>query len=798
LGAVTTLAGNEDSGFVNGTGTESMFYSPQGIAVDSLSNVYVADTNNNVIRKIDTLGEVSTFAGSVYGYSDGSNASVKFASPQGLAVDSDNNVYVADTSNKRIRKISAGNVTTIAGNGVFGYYDSNGTAAQFAYPTGVVFYNSATLYVIDQLNDKIRKINAIGDVTTIAGFLEYKDGNGTAALFQEPFGIAVDKSNNTIYIADTSNQRIRKINSNGDVTTLAGSGIQGYADGVGVSAQFNNPTGVAIDSSGNVFVADSGNFKIRKITPQGIVSTLAGSTGDYQDGTGSSAKFANPQGIAIDSQNIIYVAENTHVRKVTQSGVVTTLAGSTQGYQDGNGNSAKFNYLTGVAVDSSFNLYVTDYTNHRIRKITPEGIVSTLAGADTSGIVNGNGASAKFYNPFGIAVDAYGNVYVADSNNNDIRLIAPNGDVSTLAGTGSQGNVDGNGINAKFNTPMGVAVDSSGNVYVADHGNSLVRKIMNNIIPLVPAPSLTSAIAAAGPDAVTSSVTATVEAVNHLVVKVSSSAIAAPSVGDSAPTGEDVTNPYIVTNSIHNVDAVVRKYLGVYEVNSSNTVVKFKLIILTASQIKAMSPPTLSASTIEMTNENVMVTITYPNGAALRKYKIGMGGSLLNYAAPVIVSANDTIYAYYIDELGNQSDTGSIVINNIDILAPTTTALETKNLTSRYVTIDLQSADNVGGSTFFTIDGGSIQTGNSFVLTGEGAHIYTYWSIDSAGNEEIGHSKTIKVELVDYNNNGKVYIDDIVNLIISGTLQQKDINHDGVYDDLDIHIMLDAISPVSQ
>ena len=213
----------------------------------------------------------------------------------------------------------------------------------------------------------------------------------------------------------------------GVVSTLAGS-TQGYTDGTGTSAQFDYPTGVAVDGAGNVYVADSYNHRIRKITASGVVSTLAGSTQGYTDGTGTSAKFAYPSGVAVDGAGNVYVADqyNHRIRKITASGVVSTLAGSSMGNTDGTGTSAQFSYPTGVAVDGAGNVYVADQYNHRIRKITASGVVSTLAGS-SSGYADGTGTSAKFDYPTGVAVDGAGNVYVADYYNHRIRKITSSG-----------------------------------------------------------------------------------------------------------------------------------------------------------------------------------------------------------------------------------------------------------------------------------------------------------------------------------------------------------------------------------
>ncbi|MBY0245045.1 MAG: hypothetical protein K2Q03_06300 [Sphingobacteriaceae bacterium] len=328
-------------------------------------------------------------------------------------------------------------------------------------------------------------------VSTLAGSdtKGFADGNGASAQFNRPVGIAVDAAGN-VYVSDYENQRIRKITPSGTVSTLAGSGTAGYADGSGATAQFNKPNGLAVDATGNVYVADQMNHRIRKVTPDGTVSTLAGSgTEGFADGNGTSAQFNTPQRLAVDATGNVYVADggNHRIRKITPSGTVSTLAGSgTAGYADGNGANAQFNYPGGVAVDAAGNVYVADYENHRIRKITPSGTVSTLAGSGKDGFggtysfADGNGASAEFASPAGVAVDAAGNVYVAQNwRYHLIRKITPSGTASTLAGHPqiSRKYADGNGASAGFSDPSDVAVDAAGNLYVADTNNFRIRKI---------------------------------------------------------------------------------------------------------------------------------------------------------------------------------------------------------------------------------------------------------------------------------------------------------------------------------
>jgi sugar lactone lactonase YvrE/predicted esterase len=333
--------------------------------------------------------------------------------------------------------------------------------------------------------------NVAGSVASAAAILTVSAP--ATLVLQYPAGIAADAAGN-LYVADAASNTIRKITIAGAVSTLAGSaGVAGSQDGTGSaglqSAQFNQPGGVAIDGSGNVYVADTGNATIRKITPAGAVSTLAGSptSRGSQDGAGGNATFNQPGGIAVDGAGNLYVADsfNATIRKITSTGVVTTLAGSPtmRGDADGTGAAARFNFPSGVAVDATGNVYVADTYNDIIRKIAPDGTVTTLAGsAGISGDNDGTSANALFNQPYGVAVDGSGNVYVADTANATIRKIAPDGAVTTFAGVaGVAGLGNGTGSasqqDALFNQPHGLVFDSAGNIYVADTGNGAIRRI---------------------------------------------------------------------------------------------------------------------------------------------------------------------------------------------------------------------------------------------------------------------------------------------------------------------------------
>jgi hypothetical protein len=477
-------------GNIDGTGSGARFDYTTGVAADSAGNIYVADTYNCTIRKVTSSGVVTTMAGSAdrladqCGSSDGTGSNARFANPSGVAVDGSGNIYVADTDNCAIRKItSSGGVTTVAGSaGHCGSSDGSGSAAQFYGPLGIAIDGSGNLYVADTGNNAIRKITPVGIVTTFAGSAGvsgFSDGTGSAAIFNNPQGIATDSGGN-VYVADTANNSIRKITPAGVVTTLAGTEGSGTGsqDGTGTNAQFSRPCSVAVDGNGNVYVADTNNQTIRKITPVGVVTTFVGTAGQigYADGTGSAAQFNYPQGVAVSISGNVIVSDsdNDTIRTITPAGAVTTLAGAAPmiGDTNGAGSAARFYDPTDAVVDHNGTLYVADYSNSLIRKITAAGVVSTLSDGtnDPTGI--------GFSGPEGLALDGSGNVYVADTLNNTIRVVSSTGMVSTLAGTaGRVGSADGTGAAASFHFPSGVAVDASGNLFVTDSLNSTIRKI---------------------------------------------------------------------------------------------------------------------------------------------------------------------------------------------------------------------------------------------------------------------------------------------------------------------------------
>ncbi|WP_332879005.1 hypothetical protein [Massilia sp. S19_KUP03_FR1] len=321
--------------------------------------------------------------------------------------------------------------------------------------------------------------DAVVGVSTLAGSdtAGAANGSGSAVRFNGIFGLALDASGN-LYVGDGGNSQIRKMTVDGVVTTFAGG-----TTGAGAAANFAAPTSLVFDTAGNLYVSDSGARNVRKITPAGVISTVAGSgTFDSRDGNGLFASFKQPGGIVIDSAGNLFVVDaKAHViRRITQQGDVSTFAGTTDvtGNRDGTGALASFNGPSGLAIDAANNLYVADAINNKIRKVTPAGVVTTFAGSGAAGSANGAGTAATFNLPVNLSIDADGFLYVAETQGNFIRKIAPSGKVSTIAGGGSGGDTADTGAGALFHGPTSVVFDKAKTLYVADFNKvrKLVRK----------------------------------------------------------------------------------------------------------------------------------------------------------------------------------------------------------------------------------------------------------------------------------------------------------------------------------
>jgi trimeric autotransporter adhesin len=555
------VAGNGAQGYAGdgAAATSAALNYPQGVAVDSVGDLFIADVNNNVIRKVTagTAGIITTVAGNgTAGYSgDGGAAiSAEFNYPKAVVVDSVGDLFIADNSNQRVREVAAGTgiITTVAGNGAQGYAGDGAaaTSAALNYPTAVAVDSAGDLYIADSFNNVIREVSAgTGVITTVAGNgTEGSSGDGgpaPSAALRNPNGVAVDSVGN-VYIADTYNGLIREVSAN---TTFPTTAIGSTSAAQNVLVQLNSAatiTGIAAaqsqggqqeytvgtvtgctvngtssSASGTIctvpvtfqpgypgnrgmslqVVSNAGNsaFALNGIgtgpqvalTP-GTMTTVAGNGTMAYGGDGGAATSANlvwPYGVAMDSAGNLYIADNGNgaVRKVAAgTGVITTVAGrgGFPGYSgDGGLATNALLQVNGVAVDGAGNLYIADSVDSVIREVSAgTGIITTVAGTGHSGYSGdgGSATSAKLYSPFGIAVDGAGNLYIADTYNQRIRKVfAGTGVITTIAGNGasSYGGDGGLAPSAELNYPQAIAVDSVGNLYIADVGNEVIREV---------------------------------------------------------------------------------------------------------------------------------------------------------------------------------------------------------------------------------------------------------------------------------------------------------------------------------
>jgi len=565
-GTIATVAGDgfQDTlgyGRFSGDGgpaTSASLAWPSGVAVDSAGNLYIADARNNRVRKVSPGGIITTVTGDGrYRYfGDGGPAtSASVAWPSGIAVDSADNLYIADSSNHRTRKVSAaGTITTVAGDGfkdasIHGRYSGDGgpaTSASLDSPSGVAMDWAGSLYIADTQNHRIRKVSPGGAIATFAGNGAYKfagDGQAaTLASLSSPKGVAVDLAGN-LYTADYWNNRIRKISAGGIITTAAGNGTPGFSGdgGPATSASLDWPKDVAVDLAGNLYTADYSNNRIRKISPGGIITTVAGGGSVLNLGDGgpaTSASLSDPSGVAVDSAGNLYIADVYHnrIRKVSPGRIITTVAGNgTRGFSgdDGPATSASLDWPSGVAADSAGSLYIADTDNHRIRKVSPGGTITTVAGDGFQDIYgygrfSGDGGlatSASLNKSQGVAVDSTGNLYIADYVNSRIRKVSPAGIITTVAGGGYSDLGDGGpATSADLGLPGGVALDSAGNLYIADSFHDRIRKVLAAAPTFAVAPASLSFSAAAGASAVAPQLVAVMSAVSGLAWAASTSA----------------------------------------------------------------------------------------------------------------------------------------------------------------------------------------------------------------------------------------------------------------------------------
>jgi uncharacterized protein (TIGR03437 family) len=519
-GTITTVAGNgqKGSGADGGAATGVPLLTPRNVAVDGAGNVYLSEFEGHRVRKVAADGKISTAAGTgIAGFrgDGGAATAAQIAFPAGLAVDRTGALYIADSQNQRIRKILPGGViSTLVG---------RTPATPLSTPVAVAVDVAGTVYVSDQfavractaggswtnvaggaddlavdasgnlymaVGTYVHKMNGSGTITTYAGdgYLHSigDDGDATAAELFRPAAVALDTAGN-LYIADAGTQRIRKVSGTGKIGTIAGNGVAGFAGdgGPAIAALVRGPMGVAVDAAGNVLVADTGNERIRQISAGKIATIIGtGTSGLAPEGLpGTQTPVNSPQGICISHAGTLYVVDtaNHRVLETAPGMAIATAAGNGSPGDAGDGGLARLaqlNQPAACALDTAGDLFIADTLNHRIRKVTPDGAISTVAGTGTAGFSGDGGPApaALLSGPAGIAVDDGGDIYIADTGNNRIRQVTPDGQIQTIAG----GNSASAGADpaATLSAPSGLVLDGSGNLYFADTNHNLIRKLI--------------------------------------------------------------------------------------------------------------------------------------------------------------------------------------------------------------------------------------------------------------------------------------------------------------------------------
>jgi trimeric autotransporter adhesin len=482
-----------------GPATKAQLSDPSRVAMDGAGNLYIADESNSRIRKVAKDGTITTFAGTkgfYTGFLSGVGGPAQAAgmdTPYDVVTDSAGNLYIAAYGNSLVLKVdSSGKLTSVAGTGsnALGGDGSPATQAGIGLPSALAMDSSGNLYIADYQFGVVRRVTPDGTITTVAGTgtrgYSGDGGTATSAQLRRPIGLAVDYSGN-LYIADYAANCVRKVTSGGIISTFAGTGTAGYSGDAGpaASAQLYGPQAVAVNGSGEVFIADSLNYRVRKVATNGVITTVAGTGTQGFGGDGglaTSASLDTPKGLLLDPSGNLYICDggNNRVRLLTTDGYINTVAGSNPAESEGMPATwVALNSPSAVAVDSSGTVYVADWNNHRVRKVTSDGLVRTVAGTGVSGFSGDGGpaASAQLSYPFAVALDRSGNLYISDQGNNRIRRVGTDGNIQTVVGGGTVTTLD---------TPCGVTVDQSGNLYIADYYNGRVLKVSSggSVTPL--------------------------------------------------------------------------------------------------------------------------------------------------------------------------------------------------------------------------------------------------------------------------------------------------------------------------
>lgn len=486
---------------------QAAFVAPTSLAFDRKGNIFITDTEDQRIRKIDVNGVMSTLAGtgeSGFGGDGGPATNARFLNPSGIAADDAGNVYVADFQNSRVRKIDTnGLVTTVAGTATAGFSGDGGpaTGAQLNFPRCVVVDQDGNLYIADSNNNRIRKVSTNGLITTVAGngVFGFGGDGGPAvnAQLRSPGAIAVDEANN-LYIVDTYNYRIRKVDANGTIVTVAGNGAYetGGDGGPAANASLNTPIGVAVDGAGNLYIAQQ-DSRVRKVNTAGIISAVAGNGTNGFGGDGGlavNALIGSSPGVKLDPAGNVYIADqnNYRIRRISPDGIITTVAGGFTG-DGGPATNAFFRRLlfdtpANLTVDQTGNVYVMDRFANRVRKVSPSGIVTTAAGTGVNGYAGDGGPaiSAQLRHPRDAGLDSLGNLYIADQYNSRIRKIDAGDLITTVAGNGTPYFIENRpgSSSADFYNTSGIAVSKAGVIYVATT-NCILKIATTGIISIV-------------------------------------------------------------------------------------------------------------------------------------------------------------------------------------------------------------------------------------------------------------------------------------------------------------------------
>jgi len=514
-GTISTYAGQGTAGYTGdgGAATHAQLNTPMGLALDAAGNLYIADSGNNAVRKVSQGGAIATAAGNgSQGYSgDGGPATAAALNqPEGVSADPSGLLYIADTFNNRVRVVAlGGNIQTASGTGLSSYSGDGGAAANAALflPTDVTTDSNGNLYIADYGNSRIRQV-AAGKIQTLVGsnstFVIFNEAPATTIRLNGPTGLAVDRSGD-IFIAEggigtgsglaVGDFRIWKINNVGIISTAAGNGIESYSGdgGAGTAAQLNMPANMVMDIVGNLYIADSANNRVRKISPSGVIVTAAGNGVAGYSGDGGPAVGAmlnGPEGLASDADGNVYIADtrNNRIRKLLPSGIILTIAGNGNAAFFGDGgpaNSASIHAPEGICSAGGGYIYIADTGNQRVRELLPDGTITTVAGNGAQGFAGdaGQATSAQLNAPSDVALDAAGKLYIADQGNNRVRVVATNGTISTFAGASTFALGDGGpATGAQLSAPASVALDAAGNVYIADTGHNRIRVITGGTI----------------------------------------------------------------------------------------------------------------------------------------------------------------------------------------------------------------------------------------------------------------------------------------------------------------------------